>query len=226
MEDKENDLNEDEQEQDVEEESIKVVLIGESGVGKTSIIAQFTKGIFNQDLMSTNGATFSTKKKLFKNLNKTLSFEIWDTAGQEKYRSLAKMFFKDATVALIVYDITNIKSFNEIKDYWLTLVKDNGPKKVLMYLVGNKCDLSEKEAVKEEDAREYAKNEKISFWLTSAKDSTGIDELFEEIGNRYLSPEFNNNDEVKERKNRKKDAADVTKDSFMERNDQKKGGCC
>ena len=176
--------------------------------------------------MSTNGATFSTKKKLFKNLNKTLSFEIWDTAGQEKYRSLAKMFFKDATVALIVYDITNIKSFNEIKDYWLTLVKDNGPKKVLMYLVGNKCDLSEKEAVKEEDAREYAKNEKISFWLTSAKDSTGIDELFEEIGNRYLSPEFNNNDEVKERKNRKKDAADVTKDSFMERNDQKKGGCC
>ena len=134
MEDKENDLNEDEQEQDVEEESIKVVLIGESGVGKTSIIAQFTKGIFNQDLMSTNGATFSTKKKEFKDLNKNLSFEIWDTAGQEKYRSLARMFFKDATVVLLVYDITNKNSFVEIKNYWMDLVKENGPKQIISWI--------------------------------------------------------------------------------------------
>ena len=114
MDDKDDNSNDEEEDND-QEESIKVVLIGESGVGKTSIISQFTKGIFNQDIMSTNGATFSTKKKEFKKSKKTLSFEIWDTAGQEKYRSLAKMFFKDAAVALIVYDITNKPSFEEIQ---------------------------------------------------------------------------------------------------------------
>jgi small GTP-binding protein len=226
MEENGNDMNDDEQDQSIEEESIKVVLIGESGVGKTSIIAQFTKGLFNQDIMSTNGATFSTKKKLFKNSNKYLSFEIWDTAGQEKYRSLAKMFFKDATVALIVYDITNTKSFNEIKDYWLNLVRENGPKKIIMYIVGNKCDLSDREAVKEEIAREYAKSENVPFWLTSAKDSIGIDELFEELGNKYLSPDFNDNDEIKERKIRKKELANVTKDSIIEKNPNQRRGCC
>ena len=211
MEENGNDMNDDEQDQSIEEESIKVVLIGESGVGKTSIIAQFTKGLFNQDIMSTNGATFSTKKKLFKNSNKYLSFEIWDTA---------------ATVALIVYDITNTKSFNEIKDYWLNLVRENGPKKIIMYIVGNKCDLSDKEAVKEEIAREYAKSENVPFWLTSAKDSIGIDELFEELGNKYLSPDFNDNDEIKERKIRKKELANVTKDSVMEKNPNQRRGCC
>ena len=127
MVDKEEEMNDDIDNDN--EESVKVVLIGESGVGKTSIISQFTKGVFNPDLMSTNGATFSTKKKEFKESNKILSFEIWDTAGQEKYRSLAKMFFKDAAVALIVYDVTSKKSFEEIKAYWMDLVKENGPKK-------------------------------------------------------------------------------------------------
>ena len=106
--------NKDQDNDNDNEESIKVVLIGESGVGKTTLISQFTKGIFNPELMSTNGATFSTKKNEFIEYKKTISFEIWDTAGQEKYRSLAKMFFKDATVALIVYDITNKKSFEEM----------------------------------------------------------------------------------------------------------------
>ena len=209
------------------EESVKVVLIGESGVGKTSIISQFTKGVFNPDLMSTNGATFSTKKKEFKESNKILSFEIWDTAGQEKYRSLAKMFFKDAAVALIVYDITNKKSFEEIKGYWMDLVKENGPKKVIMYIVGNKTDLLDQEVVSEDKAREYAESENVYFWLTSAKDSTGIDELFKVIGEKYLSPEFNNNEEIKQRKMRKNEVTKVNKENALQNNkNSKKQGCC
>ena len=209
------------------EESIKVVLIGESGVGKTSIISQFTKGVFNQDLMSTNGATFSTKKKEYKDQKKTLSFEIWDTAGQEKYRSLAKMFFKDAAVALLVYDITSKTSFVEIKEYWMNLVRENGPKQIIMYIVGNKYDLLEKEANKEEEVREYAKSEGIPLWFTSAKESTGIDELFEEIGKKYLSPEFTNSEEIIQRKIRKNEVTKVNKDEEMKNNRTKnKKGCC
>ena len=222
MEDNDNGLDESQ-----DEESIKVVLIGESGVGKTSIISQFTKGVFNQDLMSTNGATFSTKKKEFKDLNKTLSFEIWDTAGQEKYRSLAKMFFKDAAVALIVYDITSRKSFDEIKNYWMNLVKENGPKQIIMYIVGNKCDLSEKEAVIEDQAREYAESQNVSFYLTSAKNSIGIDELFDEIGQKYLSPEFTNSEEIIQRKMRKNEVTKVNKEAALQNNkNANKKGCC
>ena len=223
MEDNDNTLDEESQ----DEESIKVVLIGESGVGKTSIISQFTKGVFNQDLISTNGATFSTKKKEFKDLNKILSFEIWDTAGQEKYRSLAKMFFKDAAVALIVYDITSKKSFDEIKNYWMNLVKENGPKQIIMYIVGNKCDLSEKEVVNEDEVREYADKQNVSFYLTSAKNSIGIDELFDEIGKKYLSPEFNNSEEIIQRKMRKNEVTKVNKEAALQNNkNNNKKGCC
>ena len=222
--------NEDNLEESIEnenEESIKVVLIGESGVGKTSIISQFTKGVFNQDIMSTNGATFSTKKKEFTEQQKILSFEIWDTAGQEKYRSLAKMFFKDAAVALLVYDITSKSSFVEIKNYWMNLVRDNGPKQILMYIVGNKYDLIEKEAVNETEARQYADKQNICLWFTSAKKSTGIDELFEEIGQKYLSPEFTNSEEIIQRKIRKNEVSKVYRQQTEKKNKtQKKTGCC
>ena len=209
------------------DESLKVVLVGESGVGKTSIINQFAKGVFNQDLMSTNGAMFTTIKKEFKDSNgrsKLISFEIWDTAGQEKYRSLAKMFFKEASVGLIIYDITSLKSFEEIKNYWMALVRENAPKNLIMYIVGNKSDLIGKEAVKEETAREYAKSENVNFYLTSAKDRIGIDELFNEIGKIYLN-EFINSEENKERILRKNEVTKVNKESSQEDENQK-NGCC
>ena len=221
-----NDISNDEEQDNDNEESLKVVLLGESGVGKTSIISQFIRGVFNEDCMSTNGATFSTKKKEYKEHNKILSFEIWDTAGQEKYRSLATMFFKDATVALLVFDITSEKTYREIKDYWLNVVKENGPKKMIMYLVGNKYDLLEKETVNEEDAREYAKSENIPLWFTSAKNSTGIEDLFAEIGLKYLDPEFSSNEDIIERKMRKNEASRVDKESSRNDKKHKARACC
>ena len=196
-------------------------------VGKTSIINQFAKGVFNQDLMSTNGATFTTNKKEFKDsngLSKLISFEMWDTAGQEKYRSLAKMFFKEASVALIIYDVTSLKSFEEIKKYWMNLVRENSPKNIILYIVGNKSDLIANEAVKEEIAREYARSEKVNFYLTSAKDRTGIDELFNEIGNIYLN-EFMNSEENQERILRKNEVTKVNKENSQD-DENKKKGCC
>ena len=105
----------------------KVVLIGESGVGKTSIISRYTNNTFEENIMSTTGASYCGKAMTFDEYGgKTIKFEIWDTAGQEKYRALTKIFYKDAAVAILVYDITRRKSFDEIKNYWYNQIKESG----------------------------------------------------------------------------------------------------
>ena len=105
-------------------DSIKVVLVGETGVGKTSIIMQFVDESFQKDQQSTTGGTFSIKTGKCDN-GKTIKFEIWDTAGQERYRALAKVFYKNAAVCVLVYDITRRSSFEELKKYWVTQLKEN-----------------------------------------------------------------------------------------------------
>ena len=103
----------------------KVVLIGESGVGKTSIISRYINNTFKSQLMSTPGANFVTKNVIMADDNQSIKFEIWDTAGQERYRALAKVFYKNAAVCVLVYDITRKTSFNELKDYWYKEIKEN-----------------------------------------------------------------------------------------------------
>ena len=103
----------------------KVVLIGESGVGKTSIISRYINNTFKSQLMSTPGANFVTKNVIMEDDDQTIKFEIWDTAGQERYRALAKVFYKNAAVCVLVYDITRRSSFEELKKYWVTQLKEN-----------------------------------------------------------------------------------------------------
>ena len=108
----------------------KVVLIGESGVGKTSIISRYMTNTFKSQLMSTPGANFVKKNVIMEDEKKSINFEIWDTAGQERYRSLAKVFYKNATVCVLVYDITRKASFEAIKNYWIKEIKENAPKDI------------------------------------------------------------------------------------------------
>ena len=108
----------------------KVVLIGESGVGKTSIISRYINNIFKSQLMATPGANFVTKNVIMEDDNQSIKFEIWDTAGQERYRSLAKVFYKNAAVCVLVYDITRKTSFNELKNYWYKEIKENAQSNV------------------------------------------------------------------------------------------------
>ena len=109
----------------------KVVLLGESGVGKTCIIARFINNTFEDNIMSTTGASYAGKTKTFDEFNgKSIKFEIWDTAGQEKYRALTKIFYKDAGVAILVYDITRKESFEEIQNYWHNQIKEYAPKNI------------------------------------------------------------------------------------------------
>ena len=103
----------------------KVVLIGESGVGKTSIINRFTSNTFRSQQLPTTAANFVTKLVIMEDENKSIKFEIWDTAGQEKYRSLAKVFYKNAAVCILVYDITRKSSIEEIKKFWVNEIKQN-----------------------------------------------------------------------------------------------------
>ena len=103
----------------------KVVLIGESGVGKTSIIQRYINNTFNAVLAATPGASFTTKTIYLQEYKQSIKFEIWDTAGQEKYRSLAKVFYKNASICILVYDITRRSSFDELKKYWVNEIKTN-----------------------------------------------------------------------------------------------------
>ena len=103
----------------------KVVLIGESGVGKTSIINRYTTNTYSDVLTATPGASFTTKTIMLKDYDQSIKFEIWDTAGQEKYRALAKVFYKNAAVCILVYDITRKKSFDELKNFWIKEIQAN-----------------------------------------------------------------------------------------------------
>ena len=165
-------------------ESFKVVLVGETGVGKTSIITQFIDETFQEDQQSTTGGTFSTKSVICDE-GKILKFEIWDTAGQERYRSLTKMFYKDANAAILVYDITRKDSFEELKNYWAEQVKESSPQGIILIIAANKADLLENEAVDESIAREFAQQLGAIFVSTSAKNSSGINNLFEEIAKKH-----------------------------------------
>ena len=103
----------------------KVVLIGESGVGKTSIISRYISNKFSSLFAATPGASFTVKTVFIREYKQSIRFEIWDTAGQEKYRSLTKVFYKSAQVCILVYDITRRASFEELKKYWIKEIKAN-----------------------------------------------------------------------------------------------------
>ena len=136
---------------------LKVVLVGESEVGKTSIISKFMKKIFQVDLQSSTVGTLSTKTFIY-NGNKTLKLEMLVTAGQERYRSLTKMFYKEAHAVIMVYDITRKQTYEEIKNYWANEISNNAPENTIKVLCANKSDLIDDKTVDETEAREYAKS--------------------------------------------------------------------
>jgi len=209
-------------------ESFKVVLVGESGVGKTSIITQFIDQTFQEDQQSTTGGTFSTKSVICDN-GKTLKFEIWDTAGQERYRSLTKMFYKDANAAVLVYDITRKDSFEELQNYWSQQIKESSPPNIILAIAANKSDLISQEAVEEEKAREFANELGAIFVSTTATTVESINELFIEIAKKYTNAtdiKIKGDDDGQEQAEEKNDNVKLSKDKANEKKEKKKGGFC
>ena len=165
----------------------KVVLLGETGVGKTSIISRYVTNKFSDILMSTTGASYATKNLEIDPEHK-IRFQIWDTAGQEKFRSLAKIFYQNAAVAVLVYDITRRDTFEKIKEYWIKEIKENAPSEIILALAGNKSDNYEFEVVSLKEAKDLAKELNAIFKSTSARLAHGIDELFRDIGEKFINP--------------------------------------
>ena len=175
---------------EIETEEVKVVLLGESGVGKTSILKQYIIKTFNENNESSISGKFITKTLELKDINKKIKFNLWDTAGQEKYRALAKIFYKDAGIIIFVYSITSKSSLNDIRNYWYEEIKARGLSNSILAVVGNKNDLYNNSQVSEEEAREWADSIKAIFQLTSAKTNSGIDLLFENLARKYFNPDF------------------------------------
>ena len=162
---------------------LKVILVGNSGVGKTNLINVLTGRKFEQSIMTTTISTFVEKKMEMG--NKKYNLEIWDTAGQEKFHSLTKLFIKESRIVLFVYDITDKNSFTEIKS-WVKIVKEVLDDKFVMGLAGNKKDLFLKEVINEVKGKEKAKEIGAIFKLTSAKEGEGIHELMESLLKEYI----------------------------------------
>ena len=211
---------------EIDNEGIKIVLVGESGVGKTSIIKRFIENNFEYNTQPSLGGSFFTKSLIF-NDGEKLTFNIWDTAGQEKFRALTQIFYKDAKFAILVYDITQQNSYDELIKFWFNKVKENTASNIILVLAANKSDLAEQEEVNETKAREFAQSIGAIFALTSAQNNSGINELFRDVGNKYLDPNFQQKlEEEKEEKNQEGQTNIVLDKKEAEKPAKKKKGFC
>lgn len=164
---------------------IKVVLVGESQTGKTSLLNCFKGEQFDENTKATIGASCYNLELEYK--GNPLVFQIWDTAGDEKYHSINRYFYKDASVVIIVYDITSPYSFDCIKDYWIDEINNKTNTNPVCLIVANKSDLFANEAVSEKEVREFAENHNAKFYSISCKDGSGIKELINGMAIEYMS---------------------------------------
>mmetsp|Transcript_4219 Transcript_4219/g.9755 ORF Transcript_4219/g.9755 Transcript_4219/m.9755 type:complete len:219 (+) Transcript_4219:165-821(+) len=156
----------------------KVVLIGDSGVGKSNLLSRFTRNEFNLESKTTIGVEFATKSIVTE--GKTIKAQIWDTAGQERYRAITSAYYRGAVGALLVYDISKHITFENV-ERWLKELRDHADVKIVIMLVGNKSDLRHLRAVQTAEAMAFAEAHDLAFIETSALDSTGVETAFHRI---------------------------------------------
>ncbi|KAJ8546559.1 hypothetical protein K7X08_032633 [Anisodus acutangulus] len=156
----------------------KVVLIGDSGVGKSNLLSRFTRNEFSLESKSTIGVEFATRSLTVD--TKVIKAQIWDTAGQERYRAITSAYYRGAVGALLVYDVTRRSTFENVEK-WLKELRDHTDQNIVIMLVGNKSDLRHLVAVTTEDAKSFAEQESLYFMETSALEDTNVDNAFSEV---------------------------------------------
>ena len=187
--------------------TFKYIVVGNAFVGKSNIIYRFVQGKFNENYKATINLDFS-----YKNLkigDKIYRVQLWDTVGQEEFQSISRGYYKSGVCALVVYDITNRESFNNVST-WVEECKNNGPSTISLVLVGNKIDLEDKRQITYDEGEEYANQNNMLFFETSALNGSNIDKMFNDtvesiirkIENNYYKDkdcgiEFNTNSDNK-----------------------------
>ncbi|XXG70730.1 hypothetical protein AAC387_Pa07g0142 [Persea americana] len=153
----------------------KIVLIGDSAVGKSQILSRFARNEFSLDSKATIGVEFQTRTVLIH--HKTVKAQIWDTAGQERYRAVTSAYYRGTVGAMVVYDITKRQTFDHIPR-WLDELRAHADKNIVIIMIGNKIDLEDERAVPTEDAKEFAEKEGLFFLETSALEATNVENAF------------------------------------------------
>ncbi len=192
--------------------SIKVILIGDSGVGKTCLIQQYTSKEFTEEHITTIAAGDKSFKEV-KVGEKTLKLEIWDTVGQEKFKSVNKIYMNQAKIALIVYDMTEQNSFNNLPN-WYKELKDKNDSVEIIGVIANKSDLYEDKVIDKEEGENYAKSIKAIFYETSALDYESVSAAFEGLTKKYVEKKD------KEEKKRKEEESKKTEEERKKKEEE------
>ena len=179
-------MSESKENNEEEEIKIKIMLLGESQIGKTSLIQRYVKNNFNLSYITTVGIDFQLKQ--IKMNNKSIKLQIWDTAGQERFKNITKSYFHSSDGFIVGYDITSRLSFTNVST-WLKEINDNAPEEIQKILIGNKCDLNEREVTTEE-GQKLAEENGMKFFETSAKNDINVKETFESITKDILDVQY------------------------------------
>ena len=175
----------------------KVLLVGNSDVGKSSLILRYVDQIWNDVFVPTIGVDFKVKSLEIE--NKSIKLQIWDTAGQERFRNVISSYFKGAHGILLIFDITSRDSFKELEN-WLAEVEKNASTQILKILIGNKCDLEEEREISKDEGEAFAMRNGMQYIETSAKINTNVNEAFEALSKimvEYYSKKSSANNENK-----------------------------
>lgn len=204
---------------------LKVLLVGDSGVGKTNIVTKYIKNEFNENSKATVGVEFCFKKLTLD--DKKVNVQIWDTAGQEKFRSITASFYKGAKGAFIVFDITNKDTFENI-DKWVSNVTSQADKGAAIVLIGNKTDLEDEREVTVEEAQEKAKAFNMAYMETSAKSGHNLNEAFELLirGTLKRAMESESDDEFDFTVKNNNKVKIKGNGQNIDTKENNKGGCC
>ena len=200
------------------DKTCQILLIGDSSVGKTSLIQRYANGIFKEEYLATVGLDYYTKQEMINDI--TVLVKLWDTAGQERFKALTPNYFRNAEGVVLAYDVTNSESFDNLK-FWINSIKSNLCEKnifIPIIIIGNKIDMEGMRDITKEDASKFAKENNYKYFETSAKTGQGVDEAIRDLVKQILENSDKNDSAKGERKS--------VKIEENKGNTEKKKGCC